>query len=121
MARYKTIDTSPRFIAVDLQRQLLPGTFEHALNHLTDRELDLSSLDARYRNDATGAAAYPPGMLLKVVLFAYSQGIVSSRGIERACREHVTFIALCGDSSPHFMTLAAFVSSLDDDIARIFG
>lgn len=29
MARYKHIDTSPRFLAVDLQRQLLPGTFEH--------------------------------------------------------------------------------------------
>ena len=38
MARYKRIYTSPRFIAVDLQRQLLPGTFEHALNHLIDRE-----------------------------------------------------------------------------------
>ena len=32
MARYKHIDTSPRFLAVDLQRQLLPGTIEHALN-----------------------------------------------------------------------------------------
>ncbi|MDD2686314.1 MAG: hypothetical protein PHY62_09175 [Gallionella sp.] len=42
MARYKHIDTSPRFLAVDLQRQLLPGTFEHALNHLLDREIDLS-------------------------------------------------------------------------------
>jgi len=38
LARYKRIDTSPRFIAVDLQRKLLPGTFEHALNHLIDRE-----------------------------------------------------------------------------------
>ncbi|HEY6094848.1 MAG TPA: hypothetical protein VIU93_07840 [Gallionellaceae bacterium] len=36
MARYKHIDTSARFLAVDLQRQLLPGTFEHALNHLLD-------------------------------------------------------------------------------------
>jgi hypothetical protein len=38
MARYKHIDTSPRFLAVDLQQQLLPGTFEHALNHLLDHE-----------------------------------------------------------------------------------
>jgi len=29
MARYKHIDTSPRFIAVDLERQLHPDTFEH--------------------------------------------------------------------------------------------
>lgn len=31
IARYKRIDTSPRFLAMDLQRQLLPGTFEHAM------------------------------------------------------------------------------------------
>ena len=67
MARYKTIDTSPRFLAVDLERQLLPGTFEHALNHLIDHRLDLSRFDARYKNDLTGASAYPPAMLLKIV------------------------------------------------------
>ena len=31
MARYKHIDTSPRFLAVDLPRQLLPGTIENAV------------------------------------------------------------------------------------------
>lgn len=120
MARYKHIDTSPRFLAVDLKRQLLPGTFEYALDHLVDHELDLTAFDARYGNDATGAPAFPPGMLLKVVLFAYSQGIVSSRGIERACREHVTFIALSGDTAPHYTTIAAFVSGLGDDVAKLF-
>ena len=98
MARYKHIDTHPRLLAVDLSRQLLPGTFEHALNHLLDHAIDLSHFDARFQNDVTGAPAYPPALLLKVVLFAYSQGIVSSRQIERACQEHVTFIALSGDS-----------------------
>jgi transposase len=120
MARYKHIDTSPRFLAVDLERQLLPGTFEYALNYLVDHKLDLSRFDSRFRNDLSGAPAYPPAMLLKVILFAYSQGIVSSRGIERACREHVTFIALCGDSSPHFTTLAQFVSSLGSETTILF-
>ena len=121
MAHYKHIDTSPRFLAVDLQRQLLPGTFEHALNHLLDHEIDLSRFDKRFKNDRVGAAAYPPAMMLKVVLFAYSQGIVSSRGIEAACREHVTFIALCGDTRAHFTTIASFVSTLGEDIAHVFG
>lgn len=58
MVRYKVIDTSPPFIAVDLQRQLVPGSFEHALDYLIDHEIDLSGFDGRYRNDATGAAAY---------------------------------------------------------------
>ena len=120
MARDKYIDTQPRLLAVDLSRQLLPGTFEHALNHLLDHAIDLSHVDARFPNDTTGAPAYPPALLLRVVLFAYSQGIVSSRQIERACQEHVTFIALCGDRAPHFTTIAKFVSSLGEDIARVF-
>ncbi len=120
MARYKHIDTSPKFLPVDLSRQLLPGTFEHALNHLLDHEVDLSGFDARYCNDETGASAYAPAMLLKIVLFAYSQGIIGSRPIERMCREHITFIALSGDSAPHFTTIAGFVSTLGEDIARVF-
>ncbi len=120
MARYKYIGTNPRFLAVDLAQQLRPGTFEHALNHLLDHAIDLSHFDARFRNDETGATAYPPAMLLKVVLFAYSQGIVSRRGIARACVEHVTFIALSGDTRPHFTTIAHFVSTLGEDIARVF-
>jgi hypothetical protein len=120
MARYKHIDTSPRFLAVNLQAQLLPGTFEHALNHLLDHEIDLSAFDARFNNDECGASAYPPAMLLKIVLLAYSRGIVSSRAIERACREHVTFIALSGDSGPHFTTIADFISGLGELIGQVF-
>jgi transposase len=121
MARYKYIDTNPKFLPVDLARQLLPGTFEHAVNHLLDNDIDLSSFDASFRNDETGAPAYQPAMLLKIVLVAYAHGVVSSRGIERLCRDHVIFVALCGDQAPHFTTIANFVSRLGDDIARVFG
>ena len=86
MARYKSIDTNPQFLAVDLARQLLPGTFEHTLNHLIDHAVDLSAFDARFRNDTSGAPAYPPALLLKVVLFGYSRGLVSSP-MARACEE----------------------------------
>ncbi|MFN0304004.1 MAG: transposase [Burkholderiales bacterium] len=108
-------------LAIDLHKQLLPGTIEHALNHLLDHEINLREFDKRYKNDLVGASATPPAMLLKVVLFAYAQGIVSSRGIEAACRAHVTFISLCGDSMPHFTTIANFVSTRGDDIAHVFG
>lgn len=118
MPRYKSISTQPKLLAVDLARQLVPGTFEHALHHLLEREVDLSHFDARFRNDTTGAPAYPPALLLKVVLFGYSRGLVSSRQIAQACEEHVTFIALCGDQAPHFTTIAAFVRTLGPDIAR---
>ena len=52
--------------------------------------------------------------------FAYARGIVSSRAIARACTEHVTFIARCGDQAPHFTTIAHFVSTVGDEIAHVF-
>jgi transposase len=120
MARFKRIDTGLKLLPVDLSRQLLPGTFEHALNQLLDHELDLRTLDARFRNDDGGAPAYSPAVLLKVVLFAYSRGIVGSRPIEQACRENVAFMALSGDSAPHFTTIAGFIRELKDEIAELF-
>jgi transposase len=96
------------------------GTFEHALHHLLTHTMDLSHFDARLRNDTTGAPAYSRVLLLQVLVFAYSRGMVSSRAIERACQEHVTFIALCGNQAPHFTTIARFVSTLGDDIATVF-
>lgn len=116
MARYKAIDTSPRFLAVDLEKQLLPGSFEHAVNHLLDHEFDLALFDSRYRNDQSGTSAYPPGMLLKVILRAYAQGVVSSRGIERLCREHVMGLLSGGDDFLRVAVQIAHHEVLLDDI-----
>jgi transposase len=120
MARYKVIDRSPRFLPVDLAAQLIPGSFEHALDYLIDNEIDLAGLGARFLNDETGAPAYDPAVMLKIVLLAYSRGIVTSRAIERACRENVVFMAISGDSAPQFTTIAKFVRELGVEAASIF-
>lgn len=78
MARYKLVDRSPRFLPIVLEAQLMPGSFEHALDLLIDTEIDLSGIAKRYVNDETGAPAYEPAVMLKIVLLAYSRGIVSS-------------------------------------------
>ncbi len=84
MARYKPYSYAQgKFIPVHFAKQILPGTFEYSLNHLIDHVLDLSLFDARFGNDQTGATAYDPRILLKIVLYAYSRGIVSSRKIEQ--------------------------------------
>jgi transposase len=120
MARFKPIDMSPKLIPVDFAQQILPGSFEYALCRLIDSEMDLSELEARYRNDETGAPAYAPALLLKIVLLAYSRGMVSSRAIEAACRHNVLFMAVSGDAAPNFTTIAAFVSDLGEAMGRIF-
>lgn len=83
MARHKAIDTNPRLLPVNQAAQLHPGTFERAVDQRLEHTIDLSGFDARFRNDTTGAPAYPPVVLLKVVLRAYARGIVSSRAIAR--------------------------------------
>jgi transposase len=120
MPRFKTVHKGLKLLPIDFDKQLLPGTFEHALCYLVDHELDLSDFHARYRNSVEGAPAYDPAVLLKIVLLAYSRGIISSRQMAAACRDHVLFMAISGDSQPHFTTLAHFVSSMGDLAAKLF-
>ncbi len=121
MARYKPVDPHlSKMLPVTFAEQIIPGTFEYALNWLVDHQIDLSVFDARYRNDEAGASAYHPSVLLKVVLLGYARGLTSSRDIERACRENVVFMALSGDTQPHFTTIAAFVAKLPAEITSVF-
>ncbi len=120
MARYKLVDRSPRFLPIVLESQLIAGSFEHALDVLIDTEIDLERLGARFCNELTGAPAYDPAVMLKIVLLAYSRGVVSSRAIERLCRENVLFMAISGDSAPRFTTIAAFVRELGEEVSPIF-
>ena len=120
MARFKPVQRGLMLLPIDFSQQIVPGSFEHALCFLVDHELDLSELRGRYRNDEQGASAYDPAVLLKIILLAYSRGLIGSRRIEAACRQNVLFMAVSGDSQPHFTTLAAFSSELGDEVAKLF-
>jgi transposase len=121
MAKYKEYDYSQgKFIPIHFDKQILPGTFEHTLHYLIDNEIDLSLFDVRYKNDETGAPAYDPAILLKIILYAYSRGITSSRKISQCCKENIIFMALSADTQPHFTTIADFISSVDQEIIKLF-
>lgn len=121
MARYKEYCyEQTKLIPIAFSNQILAGTFEYTLNHLIDHEFDLTVFEQRYDNDETGAPAYDPAILLKIVLYAYSRGITSSREIERLCQENIIFMALSADSHPHFTTIADFISSSSEEIIELF-
>ena len=120
MPRYKAQERNGLLVPVVLSEQLVPGSFAFALQYLVDSELDLSALDARYRNEMAGASAYDPRVLLKIVLLAYNQGIVSSRAMERVCAVNVQFMAISGDAQPGHSVLAAFVSGMGEQIKSVF-
>ena len=121
MAKYKSYNYSQNvLIPVSLEDQLMPGTLEFAIHTLVETRIDTSIFETRYSNDETGRLAYDPKVLLKVVLFGYSRGLITSRQIERACKESVTFMALSCGEQPDHSTIAAFVSSMRDEILPIF-
>ena len=122
MARFKPYKYDQMvMVPVSFQNQLEPGTFEHTINELVEHHIDLSVFEGRYQNDNTGARAIHPKLLLKVILFAYSRGIISSRQIERACGENIVFMALSGGCRPDHSTLVHFVSSMRKEIESVFG
>jgi transposase len=121
MARYKHYDYNQlRMVPVSLEDQLVPGTLEYAIHHIVEERLDLSVFDDRYRNDDTGREAIDPKVLIKIVLFGYSRGLISSRPLERACCENITFMALSCGQKPDHSTIAAFVSSIDEEVETLF-
>ena len=122
MPRFKHYDYDQlMMIPVSLEQQLMPGTLEYAIHRLIDERIDTTIFDEKYRNDEAGCTAYDPKVLLKIVLFAYSRGMLHSRPIERACKENVIFMALACGQKPDHSTLAAFVSSMGiDQVVSLF-
>lgn len=121
MARYKPYDLNQiTLVPISFQDQIVPGSFEYALNEIIDHHIDKTPFESRYRNDETGCLAYDPAILLKIVLFGYYKGIISSRHLAEACERNIQFKALTADTQPHFTTIADFVSSLDKEIVGVF-
>jgi len=121
MARYKPYGLKQdKMIPLSYADQIVPGSFEYALNALVEEHLDLSVFAKRYRNDQIGRWAYDPKVMLKIVLYGYYKGLLSSRDLEEACRRNVVFMALSADTRPHFTTIAGFGAELENEIAELF-
>src|SRR4030042_7012570 len=121
MTRYRNYNYNQlMMVPVSLEEQLVPGTLEYAIHHVVEERLDLSSFDDRYCNDETGRKAIAPKVLIKIVLFGYSRGMTSSRSLERACRENITFMSLACGQKPDHSTIAAFVSSMAKENEPLF-
>jgi transposase len=121
MANYKPdLSCQNAFIPVNFSEQILPGTFEYALCYIIENKLDLSGFDAWYNNDRTGAAAYSPAVMLKIILLGYAHGFISSRRIARACETNIMFMSVSGDVQPHYTSIAGFVAKMHEQIEPLF-
>jgi transposase len=83
-------------------------------------QMKLDEFYAAYRNDGWGAAAYAPGMMVGVLLYAYCQGIRSSRKIDRALERDVGFRVVAANQRPDFRTICRFRSEHEKAVERLF-
>lgn len=96
------------------QRQLFPSNIfdllsnEHECYLYGDifQQLDTSSLESKFSRK--GQNAYHPRMIVSVLVYAYSQGVFSSRQIEKRCSEDLSFMYISGMNCPNFRVLSDF-------------
>ena len=87
------------------------------VNEVVDT-MDLSPLFTRY--EGGGAPAYHPGMMLKVIIYAYSRDTYSSRSIAQELKTDTAFMFLSGLQSPDFRTICLFRAEHADVLPTLF-
>ncbi|GAC1427838.1 MAG: hypothetical protein NVSMB65_00830 [Chloroflexota bacterium] len=90
-------------------RQYLPS--DHLVFLVCDLvdELDLSAITAVYeQGDGRGQPPYHPVLMTKLLVYAYCQGVTSSRQIMGKTYEDLAFVVLCVGQHPDFRTISDF-------------
>ena len=83
-------------------------------------QMDLMDFYVVYRKDGWGAAAYDPAMMVGVLLYAYCQGIRSSRRIARALERDIGFRVVAANQQPDFRTICRFRAEHEKILERLF-
>jgi transposase len=97
-----------QFLLPPSLRDWLPeGHLAYFISDTVD-ELDLSAIEARYRNAGQGNVAYHPQLMLKLLFYAYATGVFSSREIAAAIEDRIAFRVLAAGEAPSHRTLARF-------------
>ena len=82
--------------------------------------VDLAAFYGAYRADGRGRAAHDPGMMVALLVYAYSVGERSSRQIERRCWEDVAFRVIAANRQPDHTTIARFRARHERELADLF-
>jgi len=105
---FRAWDVDQRWLLPASVDELVPaGHVAHFVRDTVRDELDLSAIVSSYEEDR-GYPPYHPVMMTALLLYAYSQGVYSSRRIARACEERVDFMAVTALNRPDFRTISEF-------------
>ena len=83
------------------------GHAAHFIRDLVTEELDLEAILKAY-SEERGFPPFHPAMMVALLLYAYTQGVFSSRKIAKGCIERMDFAAVTGFQKPDFRTISQF-------------
>jgi transposase len=106
-------------LPLDMREWLDPGHLAFFILDAVD-QFDLSSFEAKYRSDGRGGVAYAPKVMVRLLLFAYCEGVRSSRQIERRCVRDVAYRVLAGNRCPDHATIARFRDQHREGLRELF-
>src|SRR3989304_6340399 len=86
--------------------ELIPANHQVRVVNRAVERIDIEPLLKKYKGG--GTSSYHPRMMLKVLVYAYTQRIYSSRQIAKGLRENVNFMWLSGGNRPDFRTINEF-------------
>jgi transposase len=91
-----------------LQEWVPEGDLAHFVSDLVESgALDLSAIYASY-DDERGYPPYDPRLMIKLLIYGYANGVVSSGRLERATYRDVAVRMLCADQHPDYRSIARF-------------
>src|SRR6185437_10920870 len=117
---YLPVDRDQPFLLPPDMRRWLPAGHAVWLVIEAVGVLDTSAFHARRRTGGAGAAGYDPDMLVTLLVWAYANGITSSRRIERLCQQDVAFRVICAGRAPGHVTVARFRQQFAETAAGLF-
>ena len=118
--KYRPVVRDQGFLLPPDMRDWLPADHGVWLVIAAVGRMDTSAFHAGRRTGGAGAAGYDPDMLVTLLVWAYAQGIVSSRRMESLCGQDVAFRVICGGSLPDHATIARFRAGFADGVVQLF-
>ncbi|MDR2421813.1 MAG: transposase, partial [Deltaproteobacteria bacterium] len=80
--------------------------------------LNIAPIISKYASH--GKDAYPPSMLLSLLIYSYITGVFSSRAIERQTYDSISYMYICCYTHPDHSTISDFRKRFAPEIAGLF-
>ncbi len=117
---FRPYEPDQSFLMPACLKEWLPS--DHLVYFISDvvDQLDISEIMDRYEGEERGYPPYHPGMMVKVLLYAYCIGVPSSRKIAGRLEEDIAFRVLAANNTPDFRTISDFRKEHLKGLAGLF-